>query len=628
MAKFLSKIQLQTAKQKKNKFAFDGITVNTTDFFRPLPIRTIPVFPDDVIDVNMQSLVRLQPLPVPTFGRVDATFRWFFVPYRSIMYRWKNFITNTPYKSSIIDTVTTTQNYEIVKAIVGDIIDQNTISVGDMNPFVQVTYVGAAGTSTLVGNDFQLSINSQDVCFKFRPRGQHLYSILLSLGYGINFSSTDSTDMSLLPLLAYFRVYLDYYLDPQVYTAFENYFDNWFESIPVSNHYLYLYEMFKHITHTNYDFDYFTSAWKSPVAPDTPSGIDTPRIVDITMTPNTISSTNTQTVVGDNTNYPGRTPGIQAYSNSTLSTNGNIRTISQYAIDALRAVTNYSKRHNLVGWRVMDRFLADFGKKLDYKEANQSIFLSSSTMPVQISTIYSNSDTSAQSGTVLGAYAGSGVGADSDHLHFESDSQHGLLICISSIVPKISYYQGRCKQQGVLAIKPLDFFHGDFDQLGVQAISLQELWADAKTQGELQVGGQWNGTYNPNKIFGYSPRYCEWKTGYDTLAGSFRLNSQNLGSDSYHLFRQIFPSGGNYDLTQTFWQNLTSITPLFRQGSQEQYDRIFAYQNADADHFTCFHNFDIKVIRAAAQIGEQYMDLHDDYQEQRVEASRDGSMFN
>lgn len=626
MAKFLSKINLQTAKQKKNTFSLDGVTVATTDFFRPLPIRTIPLFPDDSVDVDMQSLVQLEALPVPTFGRVDATFRWFFVPYRSVIYRWKNFITQTPYKSSIIDEVTTTQNFQIVKAIIGDIVDQTTITVGDTNPFVEVTYVGTGGS--LPGNDFGLSLNSQNVFFKFTPRGQHLYSILLGLGYGINFSPSDTEPASLIPLLCYFRVYLDYYLDPQVFTAFENYFDNWFESVPVANHYLYLYEMFKHITHTNYDFDYFTSAWQNPSAPVTPSGVDTPSIVDITMTPSTINSTNPQNVIRDNANYPGRTPAIQSFSNSALTTNGNMRNISQYAIDALRAVTNYSRRHNLVGWRVMDRFLADFGKKLDYKEANQSVFLQSSTMPIQISTIFSQADTVSQNGTVLGARAGAGLGTDSNHLHFECDNQHGMLICISSMIPKISYFQGRVKQQGVLAIRPLDFFAGDFDQLGVQAISLQELWADAKTQGELEAAGQWKGLYNPQKIFGYQPRYCEWKTGYDSLLGRFRLNSQNAGSESYHLFRTIFPSGGAYDLSQPEWSNLTSITPFFRKGQQEQYDRIFAYQSAESDHFNCFHNFDIKLVRAAAQIGEQYLDIHDDYQTQEVEANRNGSMFN
>ena len=136
-----------------------------------------------------------------------------------------------------------------------------------------------------------------------------------------------------------------------------------------------------------------------------------------------------------------------------------------------------------------------------------------------------------------------------------------MLICISTIVPKVSYYQGRCRQQGVLATTPLDFLNGDFDQLGVQSIDLQEVFADAKSPAEFNTN--WNNSWSARKVWGFTQRYQEWKTGYDILSGDYRVPTLRAGADSYHLFREIFPSGKSYDVTQGQYQYFTSITPTF-----------------------------------------------------------------
>lgn len=623
MAKFLQNVSLISGQAKRNKFNLDGQTVTTTDFFRPIPVRTIPVFPNDSVSLKSEAMIRLQPLPVPTFGRVDATLRWFFVPYRSVFYAWNKFIERIPYKGSIVDSTPTITNDLLVKGFISDIGYSD--PVGTIGKYAVKTY-SAVGGGSINGNDFYLvrpnpvtpSDPQKDECFKFTARGRHLYNILCSLGYSLNFTLADVSTMSLLPLLCYLRVIVDYYSDPQVAQYFENYFDKTsYDEIDLSY-------MLNQITETNYDFDYFTSAWQSPVSPTNPSSdLDPLSITDITSVATGSSMTDTRVETIGNQQF--QTPNIRGYQNGS-NTATTIRNLSQYAIDSLRVMSNYLRRHNLVGWRLMDRFLSDFGKKLDYKVANQSIYLDSMKIPVQIGAIFSNSDTSPSGGRVLGSYAGQGLGFGDGTLKFDADDQHGMLICIASIVPKISYYQGRIKQQGVLATKPLDFLNGDFDQLGVQAIELQEVFADMKSEVEAAVN--WNYSWTPRKVWGFTQRYQEWKTAYDTLSGDFRVNSLKAGADSYHLFRSIFPTGESYDITQLPYSNYTSISSLFRRGSQEQYDRIFTYQSTDADHFMMFANFDIEVWRNAAKLGDTLLDTHDNEQSDKVDVQRDGSLFN
>ena len=149
MAKFMEKTTVISGQAKRNKFNMDGQTVTTTDFFRPIPVRTLPVFPNDDVTINSDALIRLQPLPVPTFGRVDATFRWFFVPYRAAFYAWNKFIERIPYKSSIIGKLPCFKNSDCV-TIFTDLVNY---TVGESNAWATLKYKSTTDTD-LTGYDF------------------------------------------------------------------------------------------------------------------------------------------------------------------------------------------------------------------------------------------------------------------------------------------------------------------------------------------------------------------------------------------------------------------------------------------------------------------------------------------
>lgn len=600
MAGFQSKINVRSAKNKANKFDLSGQTISTSDFFKPFPSRSIPVFPDDKFSIKDETFVRLQPMSVPTFGRVDMVNRWFFVPYMSVFPAWNHFIVERPYSGSVLSSVPSIRNDQLIRALCYD--PTGTDNIGS-NIFVTRDVQG----SSLSGHDFGFyhPVPATNYWYNFTPRGRHLYQILQGLGYSINFTLGDISAQSLLPLLCYIRVISDYFVDPQIASTYERWFHGTTPSMPVDN-----FNLFAHITNTNYDFDYFTSAWQNPSSPAASSSVNHFED-DITFV-----DQNHQTSLTDNGST---TPRLFAHDSQSETPIWNI---TQYALDQLRSATNFLRRHNLVGWRLLDRFLADYGKKLDFKEANQSLFLHSKSVPIQISDVTATAGTASN---ILGAYAGKGIGyADSDFT-FDSGSLFGQLICITSIIPKIGYYQGRKKQQGVLSIRPLDFYHGDFDNVGVQAIQLQELFASGLSTGEF--GTNWNNTYDPTSIFGYQNRYAEFKNGYDSLLGDFRVNTLRTGFESFHLMRQIFPDGGTYDITQEPWKSLRSISGIFRKGEQEQFDRIFSYQSADTDHFMLFMNFDISAVRNMQSISDDLLETSHE-QVQDVQLHRDGSLFN
>lgn len=633
MAAFESQINVKSAQVKSSKFDFSGVTVTSTDFFKPFPTRSFPLYPNDRVFVKNESFVRLHPLAVPTFGRVDMVNRWFFVPFRSVYSSWNNFIERRPFASIMYDRVVTMKNDQLHKIFYDDIVHPSGGPVvGEKGAYAEIISLASDGSLRSVGADFGNydSIHQTNVWYRLTIRGRHLLQILHGLGYSINFVQMDQRLLSAIPLLCYMRVICDYYTDPQVASSFEGLFYN-NAALTDSQ----LTTLCNHITSTNYDFDYFTSAWTHPEQPNGGSyNINDISIVDNTAAPySTPSSSNAYNIIGTpkTESAPGGNqfaPAIRSTSNpdATNITYTDIRHISHFALDALRAISNYTRRHNLVGWRLMDRFLADFGKKIDYKEANQSLFICSKSVPIQISDVTSTADTTDQnSGKILGAYAGKGIGYGDVDFDFSSDSQHGMLVCISSIVPKTSYYQGSVKQQGVLAINNLDFFHGDFEHLGTQAIQLQELFSDMHTDGEWH--SSWHNNYDPKRVFGWQPRYSEWKSGYDTLSGDFRVPSKSLGADSFHLFRTILPTYSAYDVNDPYFENLIKISPQFRKGEQGQFDRIFSYQSSDTDHFMCFFNFKIDLYRNASSISDTLLETLPTQQDD-VSLNRDGQLFN
>lgn len=106
------------------------------------------------------------------------------------------------------------------------------------------------------------------------------------------------------------------------------------------------------------------------------------------------------------------------------------------------------------------------------------------------------------------------------------------------------------------------------------------------------------GTTNAYKqIFGFAPRYADYKVSHDQLTGNFRLLSLNGGTpwlnaaDSWHLMRTfegIVDFQGNYE-------NVVH-NPDFISGKSDfsQYKRVFYDDEATApDNFTVIHNFEI-----------------------------------
>lgn len=264
---------------------------------------------------------------------------------------------------------------------------------------------------------------------------------------------------------------------------------------------------------------------------------------------------------------------------------------TQYALDALKSLTDFVKRHQLVGSRALDRFYARFGKSLSAEKLNRSVYIGADNIPLQFGDVFSTANTDSAR---LGDYAGKGLAYGGNEKFEYNTDEYGMFIIVNSIVPKVNYYGGQ--DRVTLHVNPLDFWTPEFDQLGVQAMSKAEVFSPMGNEeynfaGDLVLDrlAQWSNPDLTDTIFGFTPRYSEYKVGRDRLTGDYRMfDSAGDTSDAWHLFRNplLQTNGGS---AQTFVHD-----HRFVQGyDYQQYNRIFYNTDTDFDKFYIIHNFDV-----------------------------------
>lgn len=578
MANFLDKFKITTAwESKRHTKDLSCEHITTSNFMELAPVYYHNTIPKEKLEIDFRAFARLAPMPVPTFGRANMNIRAFFVPFRTIMADWNDFITDAihayPDGTHVIpSTVRRVKNSTLVNVLID--------ASDSVNPeSVQWDF-------KVVGN------TSADEFYKLRPYSRSYLKVLESLGYHLNFnlslSATQETYFSALPLLAYAKVIADWYFPSQ----YAGNISEWYSLDKVLTRQVNGDELTKNEVYNilgqawvNYDSDYFVSAFDTPAGPPQTEASDF-SIADPSSTP---GSTMTVESHPQNEYYGSERANTAYWPND----NG---LLTQYAVEALHRLSDYLKRHQLAGARALDRYLARFGVNLAAEKMNRSIYLGSHKIPLMTGDVMATSDTlSSSGGSRVGDYAGKGflVGQDG-HFAFETD-EYGLFIICSSIVPEVGYFQGVDRHN--LHQTRLDFLTPEFDGMGTRAI--------AKCEAYLSMDATDQDRRNMSEIFGFTPQYSEYKVGRDFLTGDYRLRSLNAAGDSseaWHLFR---------DLSELQYNPVHNLSFVNGRVDANQYDRIFYNTDRTADKFYLHYFFGVKSTSNALPLYDEY-DFHNE----------------
>lgn len=314
-----------------------------------------------------------------------------------------------------------------------------------------------------------------------------------------------SQTVNLLPLLAYQKIYYDFFSDSQweKHLAYAYNVDYWDGKSQLN-----LAPEMLQLRYANYPKDYFMgilprsqygsvavlpSSYQSSLSPD--------RIV--TNTPSNNSGSSSYLI-----NPAGGTSVVTNTANPSSSSALTVRLNSDLSALSIRATEYLQRWKEVVQFAskdYSDQMRAQFGVKAPEYMGNHAHYIGGWSNVININEVLNTNLEADGSQAVI---AGKGVGSASGHtLTYDCGAEHQVIMCVYHAVPMVDWnLTGQNPQLTVTSIT--DFPQPAFDQLGMQPVPALNL--------------QNNPARKASGAIGYNLRYWQWKSNIDTVHAAFR----------------------------------------------------------------------------------------------------------
>lgn len=223
----------------------------------------------------------------------------------------------------------------------------------------------------------------------------------------------------------------------------------------------------------------------------------------------------------------------------------------------------FNEKKARAGSRYFEQLLAFFGVKSPDSRLQRPEYIGGTKSPIQISEVLNTTGTEElEQGNMSGHALSVNAGGSSSYYCQE----HGYIIGIVSVRPKPAYYQGIPKH--FTKFDPYEFGWPEFAHIGEQEVLNKELYV--------------TGTSSDNDVFGYVPRYAEYKFLASRVAGDFQTSLQT------------WQHARVFDAQPT-------LSPEFIECSPDK--RIFAVTDPDVQTLYCHVLNKIRAVRAMPRFG-------------------------
>lgn len=370
--------------------------------------------------------------------------------------------------------------------------------------------------------------------------------------------------VNLLPLLAYQKIYYDFFSNSQweKHLAYSYNVDYWDgkSQLGLSP------DMFK-LRYANYPKDYFMG-----MLPNSQYGSVSALPIS-TLT----NFSNTSIVAPSSQGALVNTSGTSvALSSAGPGNSAQLRLNADLSALSIRS-TEYLQRWKEViqfsSKDYSDQIAAQFGIKAPEYMGNHSHYIGGWSSVININEVVNtNLDTQESQASI----AGKGTGSNSGHtINYSCGAEHQVIMCVYHAVPMLDWdVSGQAPQLTVTSIS--DFPQPAFDQLGLQPVPALNLINDKSRSAE--------------GFLGYNLRYWQWKSSIDTVHAGFRKGL------SYHSWSA--PLDG--------WDILTSSGAFTYQSMKirpQQLNSIFLPQVSGSnssvayDQLLCNVNFQVYAVQ-------------------------------
>ena len=450
------------------------------------------IVPGDEVAVSMEQIVRLAPMPVPTFVNMKVRHDWFFVPL-SMMYTKRAMdlllgvgASNTRNRARVANWRSYIANFCGL---------DSPLLPGSIHDYLGYPCPSDLNAGATAGTDIH--------AFLLNPDQTH-YDAIFDYSNGSLGGATkqgEAFPFTIEPLLAYHYIWRDYYRFTGVQVDTVPGTESWLDNHVFAENFINLA-----ITHSD------TITFSSLSSIGIPSNLHHAGSGDSPITFHRFLGrpyyAHYKKDMYTSIRY-GSKPTV-LIPTGTSGTIPNLREAS--------AVQKFVDIISVAGSRYWDKVKAVWGVTPEGMKDERVKFLARYMSFIKVGEVITTATTEdAQTGD----YAGRGLLIDGKYIFRRRFSEHGWLMCISSIVPDLHYY-GFNRQ--FWDVNMLDTPIPQFAQVGDQSVQQRELWYD------------WQGLNN-TPVLGDQFRYYAYKSAPNEVHGDFLMKSFEawtaLGKFSY-----------------------------------------------------------------------------------------------
>lgn len=578
MANVMSQLKLKNS-TSRNAFDLSRKNAFTAKIGELLPVACIECIPGDKIKGRIQHFSRTVPVNTAAYTRIREYFDWFFVPTNLLWNKFNTFVTQ------MVD------NNQHATSITGAQV------LSDMHPYFTTNqlaeYVNAVSKGDSSPNIFNYN------------RGKLTAKLLHYLGYGDFFDSATkdaaqtyrtNANLNPFPLLAYQKIYQDYFRNSQWENAYAPAFNVDYLvpastglniHVPTLSTQSRTTENMFDLRYANWNKDLFMGLLPNAQFGDAASIISdagqlsTSDFKDFALFGNKDTELENRPWrnlfyhagsdqiggrvvkgIGFDEVVTTSAPSIRFTMNaddisklrSALGLSSSA-SVSDFTILALRQAEALQKWKEITLSQQQDyksQIEAHFGVNVSNAYSDRCHYIDGSVSSLDISEVTNTNLADSNAADI----AGKGVGVGDGSISFSSDV-HGYLMCIYHAVPLLDYASDGVRRMN-LKTKATDYAIPEFDKTGMVQVPLIELT---------------NNPANPSftaDLLGYAPRYYDYKTAIDEVHGGFYNGGSNLENwvapiDSSYITKYVEAMHGNgSSITyQWFKINPAVLNPIF-----------------------------------------------------------------
>ena len=618
--------------QRKNythNLSFDNNT--TMEFGVIQPLLSQIMFPKSKIKVSAKQLVRLAPMPTPSFARMFLQNYATFVKMTDVVPYFESFLSKIPFTSSsktytpislpIISNKLLTyyllsfakyslykQTNTVLNGYDFELVTKSTVSYHDvvtnavssfqnkygfvtgknfafmlsslncmLNEGTSSSFAGATDVVYPSESDYTCVFTASDnhkymFCFRFSDHLKRLRKVFVGLGYDINLTSDSS--VSFAPLLAFYKSYYNLFgLTRDL--PFET--TNCFSIIKLIEDYTFDFTHTRFVSeNTSQDFvklkkflDDCSNLWYT----SSNSYIAAHRDNLVNGTPlrtlNTLLQQNGYYTVNSvpDSNY-NVIPEVPTIS--YLRSRIKETYFSQLSLDVLKRLTQFVNKDSVIGKRMSDWVRVHYGADVSNSLFEDSFRINQWSTAVDIDDVFSTSDTADIGTANKGDFLGSyaGKGSGFSSSGFSFTAPvHGYCFVLSTLVPITNTFQGT--DPTLLGVDLDTFPQPEYDAHGFEATPRSVFFGDNSVCLDTEK--------KSSDTFGFVPRYTGFKVKKNIVNGDMDLGYFKTDLHPYFNDRLFYNSSLGFSLNGNTNVTLTNVSTDNCPNASTEYQKLCRY---------------------------------------------------